>query len=367
VSAQAVIVVGPTPPPFHGVAVMTEHLLRAVAAQGALAAHLETRDPRPVFSIGRLDPRNLALGLKHAAQFALLLARHRSAAVYVPVSQGRWGFLRDAAFLVPARALRRRRIVHLHGSGFGAFHRDAGPVVRAAIRLALGGVDQAWVLTDRLTGAFGDAVPAGRVRVLPNCVDDPGPIARRESGRDGAPVRLLYLANMVPEKGYGDLVTALEKLAGGADPPELHVRFVGEVSDEGRRMIESRCAGLDGIRTEVPGALSGPAKLEEHHRADLLVHPSHADGQPLVVLEAMASAVPVVASRIGGIPDTVADGRSGLLVPPGEPAELARAIERLARDPELRRELGEAGRARYEERFTPAAFEANVRRLLAAS
>jgi glycosyltransferase involved in cell wall biosynthesis len=78
---------------------------------------------------------------------------------------------------------------------------------------------------------------------------------------------------------------------------------------------------------------------------DVLAVPSRADGSPLVVCEAMAAGVPVVASRVGGLPDLVEDGGSGLLVRPGEPEDLARALVSLLLDPEAARRLGARGRS----------------------
>ena len=79
-------------------------------------------------------------------------------------------------------------------------------------------------------------------------------------------------------------------------------------------------------------------------RLDVLAVPSRSDGSPLVVCEAMAAGVPVVASQVGGLPDLVEDGGTGLVVPPGEPEHLARALVSLLLDPEAARRLGDRGR-----------------------
>ena len=96
------------------------------------------------------------------------------------------------------------------------------------------------------------------------------------------------------------------------------------------------------------------AELPRHYRAaDICLVPTIAqDGLSITSVEAMASGIPVVASRIGGLPYTVTDGVTGLLCEPGDPADLARQIARLLDDPALRRRMGLAGRKRFEEDFT---------------
>ena len=97
-----------------------------------------------------------------------------------------------------------------------------------------------------------------------------------------------------------------------------------------------------------------PALLET---LDVVALPSWTEGLPLVLLEAMARGRPVVATPVGGTPELVTDGETGLLVPPRDPEALAEALRRVLDDPELARRLGEAGRARVAERFTAAEQE----------
>jgi glycosyltransferase involved in cell wall biosynthesis len=92
--------------------------------------------------------------------------------------------------------------------------------------------------------------------------------------------------------------------------------------------------------------------------ADIFVLPTRGDAFGIVFLEAMAHGTPVVASAVGGVPEVVEDGVTGVLAPPGDPDAFAEAIGRLAGDPALRRRLGEAGRRRLAERFSiPRAME----------
>ena len=110
-------------------------------------------------------------------------------------------------------------------------------------------------------------------------------------------------------------------------------------------------AGDGPLRALVPDALGFVShdELERlYDRAAVVVLPSYREGLPLCVLEAMAHGRPVVATAVGGIPQLVEDGRTGLLVEPGDAEALRSALERLLSDPELRRRMGRAARARVQ-------------------
>ena len=100
---------------------------------------------------------------------------------------------------------------------------------------------------------------------------------------------------------------------------------------------------------------------------DVFVMASFAEGVPVVLMEAMASGVPVVSSNIAGIPELVEDGVSGMLVPPGDAAAVARAAGRLLSDPDLRARFGAAGRSTVEREFNLATEAARLRHTFAES
>jgi O-antigen/teichoic acid export membrane protein/glycosyltransferase involved in cell wall biosynthesis len=368
------VVVGPTTPPYHGGAMMTQRLLAGLRERGMVAAHLDTRDPRSLDSIGRFDARNIWLGIKHSFQFAALLARNPGARVYVPISQARWGFIRDAFFLLMARLARRPRIVHLNGGYFQTFYRDSGGAMRLIIRCALAGVEQAWVLTDRLREMFDGLVPPDRIKVVANSVEDwerrEEPVADGGRGGEDGPgvVRVLFLSNLVPGKGWDELIAAAERLSEQARPMPLHIRLVGEVPTDIRERILRRSERLakSGMRVEVLGTRVGEAKHQEYRWADLFVYPSTYcfEGQPLVLLEAMAAGLPIITSAMGGIPDTVVNGKSAVMIPPGDIDALVTSIQRATHDAALRRRIGAAARRRYLARYTPSRFDDTVEALI---
>jgi glycosyltransferase involved in cell wall biosynthesis len=134
--------------------------------------------------------------------------------------------------------------------------------------------------------------------------------------------------------GDGACLPDLSRLSGELGLDE-HVRFLGEVAD-------------------IPALLA---------QASMLVLPSLIEGIPLTVLEAMARGLPIVATRVGGTPEVVVEGQTGLLVPPRSPAELATAMLRLLRDPALCARMGKLGRERVERRFEVRRMVADYERL----
>ena len=168
------------------------------------------------------------------------------------------------------------------------------------------------------------ALGAREVRVIPSGVDVPDRVGEPEE-----PPHVLYAGRLSPEKGIVEFVQATEGM------PRVIV-------------------GDGPLRDRIPDAVGfvAPAELGAYYeRASVVACPSHREGYGVVAVEAMAHGRPVVASAVGGYLDTVADGTSGLLVPPRDVDALRGALQRLLGDHELRRRLGEAARERAARRY----------------
>jgi glycosyltransferase involved in cell wall biosynthesis len=179
-------------------------------------------------------------------------------------------------------------------------------------------------------------VPAHRVEVIANGVEP----SRRHADPSRRPARGIVVANLIAYKGHADLIEALAILV---TPP--HLCLVGEGPERGRLTELIRARGLERVVT-LAGAVPDARDLFEHY--EFAVLPSHGEGLPNAVLEAMAAGLPVVATTVGGVPEIVSDGVTGILVPSRAPAKLAAAIEAIAGDPLLRLRMGAAGREHAE-------------------
>ncbi len=209
-----------------------------------------------------------------------------------------------------------------------------------------------------------EGVPDGKIRVIPNGTALPpspgdGAAVRREWGVSPETCVLIHVANLKPVKGHRYLLEALRALRGtgrlvllvsiGEDDMD------GALQEEARRLGVADAVRWLGKRDDVPRLLAG---------ADIGVMPSLSEGMSNAVLEYMAAGRPVVATRVGGNPETVAEGETGLLVPPEDATALADALRILIDDPNLRRRMGAAGRRRVQERFSVERMVAAYRRFL---
>jgi glycosyltransferase involved in cell wall biosynthesis len=373
-AGERLLVIGPTPPPTHGIAVFIVRLLESLRSTGLLAAHLDTADDRSLENLGRLEPTNVRLGVRHALKLVRMLVSNPGAAVYLPIAPSRWGFLRDAQFVALARLWRRRVYVHLQGGrGLVDLYSSSGPLLRLVIRATTSAVHQAWVLTPSLATDSGRLFPPRKIRVVGNVVQDPvrrsPPLRGSVQAANGTTpdLNILYLSNLIPEKGCFDLLEAVDLVGERANG--WCVRMVGDApAPSVRAEMLMRASRLsDGVSVELPGAVTGEdAKEREFRWADIFVLPSRYryEGQPLAILEALAAGLPIVSTWHAGIPDTVHDREQGVLVAPGDTRALAGALTTLAADAGLRADLGRRARDRYRSGYTPARLDRDLVTLL---
>lgn len=184
-------------------------------------------------------------------------------------------------------------------------------------------------------------VPAEKVVVIPNAIDV-NEIPFREVPRIGT-ATVGFIGRLDPVKRIPDLIDAMRRLDG------VRCLIFGE--GQQRAELERQIAELGlGDRIILPGATKGPA--EPLAQIDLLVLPSEAEGFGLVLIEAMAAGLPVVATDAPGIRDVVRDGQTGLLVPIGAPDRLASAIAKFLGDSALRKRFVDTARADVIQRFS---------------
>ena len=292
------------------------------------------------------------------------LRQHPGAILYYPpASPQLMPVLRDILFHSLVRPFAGKVVFHFHASGLGDYLR-ARPLLARLARKGLFQPDVA-ILQGTTSRRDDQVLGARQVWVVPNGRDVP---LRSSAGRaeHHRPV-VLYVGIHVREKGIFDLLEIARRCREAGVDAEF--RTVGEwYWEHEQREWENRMASLGlGDRVTWAGLRRGDELWNEYAGADLFIFPTFYEWETmgLVLVEAMAYSLPIVASCWTGPADVVEDGRTGCLCPPRDTAAFAAAVARLCGDSALRKRMGAAGRERYEHLFTADRFLRDMKKVFA--
>lgn len=260
---------------------------------------------------------------------------------------GRGSTLRKLVLAEAAALVGLPTIVHLHDYDYGADLAKRPAWLRARIAAMFRRARRVIVLGRRDAELVERAlaVPRERIVVLHNAVPDPGPPVPRG---DATPM-ILFLGQLSERKGVPELLRALST-------PSLQRRAwrlvaAGGGPEQARFTAQAAALGLT-ERVSFPGWLRQEATWALLREAAIFALPSHAEGQAMALLEAMANGLAIVTTPVGAHLEAVSDGVSALIVPPGDVESLAGALVALLDDAERRVELGQAARRTFAERFS---------------
>ncbi len=247
-------------------------------------------------------------------------------------------------FILALLVLRARRplVMHHHGSEFDQFLASTPRPIRRLIVDVLRRADCCVTLSRQWREFFVTrcGIAPERIRILCNPVRVPATVPDRR-GRDR--VQFLFLGRIGPRKGAFDLVRAVAALPEAA---RRRARLV--VAGNGEVQALRELAAPLGDSVSILSWVDEKGRDRLLRESDVFVLPSYAEGVSMAVLEAMAWGLPVITTAVGGLPDVVTDGAEGLVVTPGNVAEIRRALLRMIDDEASRRDFGRAARQRAE-------------------
>jgi glycosyltransferase involved in cell wall biosynthesis len=352
--------VSPLPPPAGGigkwtVAVTESHL------RDDYEIEVVSTSPSVTTSVSggsRLRAARLRDALRINRRLIAALIRFRPHIVHVNTSAVLWSFLRNSLAVWLGRASGARVILHIRGGDFADWADKSGPATRTWIAATLGRCDRVIALTKPTQQWLEAKLDPAKTRYLPNFVtlSEVQDLQPREPRRER--LEVLFVGWLIEAKGIRELLKA------AAQVPEVHLTLVGPSEPEFVSTLARDVSAL-GARLRILPAAHRREIYKLYRGADVFVLPTHREGFPNVVLEAMAHGLPVVATPVGAIPEAIEDEVSGLLVPVRDPDRLAAALRRLAESPELRQRLGANARERVAREFEFDAVLARLRAIYA--
>ncbi len=368
---RRLLAIGPLPPPISGQSVAFELFARGIGRFGWDVETVNLSDSGP-----EQRRRDQSFDWRRAKEIAGVLASTwlrapRAELIYITIAQSSLGFLRDILASLAGHAFHKPVVAHLHGGNFGAFYRAQNPLYRAAIRETLSHLARVVVLGEHLKADF-DMISDWRERVVAVSNACDLQLGRARTAPKST-VRVLYLSYLAVGKGYLDVLTAAPLLAERLRGRRVELHFAGafllardayRTREEMRTDFERRAAqAREHVEVVHHGVVTGKAKEDLLAASDVFVLPTYYDneGQPLVVLEAITSGLPVIATDYRAIPDSLPREMHALFVPPRDPAAIAERVARVASDAALYESLSRAAIAKARE-FRP---EAHLARMVA--
>lgn len=351
--SRPVVMVGPSPELLGGMA--------SVCGQMAALGYDDryTLEVFPLtFSTGAGESTFGRVGrhVGHLQRLAQTLRRTNASIVHIHTCSG-FSFDRSVADMAVARTLGCRVVLHIHGAAFDRFFNDAGPLRRRWIAGSLARADAVVALSEAWRRKLETISPAARLTVIENAVEvQPVETVRGHAG----PCRFVLLARMDAWKGIDDLLDAGATLR--AKDCAFELVLAGPDGTAGDACVLAEKIGRRGLESAVryAGPVRGQDKIDLLRWADAYVQPSHHEGMPISLLEALAYGLPIVATNVGAVPEVVRDGVHGRLVPPHRSDLLAAAMGEMARRGELRCSLSAAAVELARDRFSLARFERDL-------
>ena len=347
-SKKKVLFVLHLPPPFHGAAEVGRQIRESALVNGTFETrYVNLSASRSLEELGRLSVRKATFLFNLLRQVRREVRTWKPDLVYLTPSSTMPALLKDC--LVRRCAGGCRTLLHFHNKGVAS--RQDRLVDNFLYRRLFHG-SHVILLSPLLYPDIRKYVAPELVSYCPNGLSVPETVHA-----PGEVPRILFLSNLLRSKGVPVLLEACRILKDRGLP--FSCSLVGALSADypgDTLSAEIREKGLDD-RVVYEGPVYGEGKWAVFSKADVFVHPTLNDSFPLVILEAMGSGLPVVATEEGGIPEMVRNGVDGLTCPKNDPAALADALGKLLSDKELRTRMGESGKARYRERYTEEQFE----------
>lgn len=348
-----IFIAAPWTPAGGGMYKVTDYLIQSQAAQpSADAAQLRPLDSRG----GRSAAFSMWVLLTALAKILRGRVSGRLAGVHVNVAE-RLSWVRKGTIIAFSHLLGIPVVLHLHAQ-MQRFYAGLPGFLQALTRWVFGLADVVVVIGPNARRFVAEElrVPADRVEIVINGV--PPATEPRRRRQPGAVQRVLFLGNLSDRKGVQDLLPALAQP--GFDRSKLEVTLAGGNTE--RYEAQARELGvLDMVKFAGWCDQARTSKLLAE--TDVLILPSYDEVLPLVILEALANGVPVICTPVGEVPSLLTDGVDALYVRPGDPAGIARTLQRLLGDEQLRKSLEHNGYALYRQQFSLESFFAAVARV----
>jgi glycosyltransferase involved in cell wall biosynthesis len=354
---RKILILGKLPPPFFGPALATRILLESDLKTYYHLLHLNTKLNHKIESMYRVKPEKFGRLLWLYGKMLYFMIRYNPEIVVIPISQSTSGFFKDLPFIYLSILFKSKTIVHLRGSRLKSWL-DSLPFLlseffRFSLKRCYGGI----VLGSNLRFVLKNIFPSHRIFVVPNGGDFsiPGNRSTRNV------FRILFLSNIQLSKGIMDVLRTT-RILHDKHPGAFQLNIVGNWHD---KRLQKRCklfCHRHHLAVTFYSNITQKEKRKHLSESDLFIFPPREpEGHPWVIIEAMAAALPIIATDQGAIRESVIHGENGYIVEPARPDQIAGRIIELYFDRKKCEQMSQKSYTYYQRHFTEEKMVQNLK------
>jgi glycosyltransferase involved in cell wall biosynthesis len=342
-----ILLLGKLPPPYMGPSIATELLLKSDLSRNFNLLHVDTKVNTDLKNIGKFNFDKIKKNLAIYKKLIKINRNDKPELALIPFSQTTIGFIKDSIYIHICLLLNTKVLLHLRGSEFKIWMNRSNKLTRWYVKSTLNKCEGVIVLGNNLKYLFDDYLPEKKILVCPNGGTYQLPAKNKTSNK----IKVLYLGNLQPSKGIEDVIDAAKLLA------ERNINCTFDIIGGWRNEeTKNKCLAIvndNKLDVHFYSQEESTRKFELMTQSDIFLFPPRApEGHPWVIIEAMASSLPVISTDQGAIVESVIDGENGFIVKTKSPEQIADKIAILVNDENLRNSMSRKSRALYEANFT---------------
>lgn len=348
---KSIILIGSVPPPHHGVCIQNQLILNSKIKNEFELIHLSNSYKKNIRSVGTFNLFGILSAILSYLKLFRYLFCEKSYVVYMTLAQNNIGFIRDSIYILIGKLFKNTKVlIHCRGSIYYKHYCSLNNLLKKYFDYVYSKTDYCIVLGNRLKNMMSKWFSEDEVFIVPN-----GTIFKNRFNNDDKEnnnIILGYIGIISEQKGIYELLNSFQDIHSKYNDVKLHIAG-SFVDNETEKKVKNiiLCNKLDD-RIIFVGNVDGVEKEKFYNSIDVLLMPSWHEGHPNVILEALVSNLPIIASDVGAVSESVIENYNGFLIPAKDSSSLTEKIEILLNRNELIRTMGIKSYELYLEKFT---------------
>lgn len=334
-STHKILMIGPRFDCRGGISTVAKMLYDHLRSKGYLISYLAS-------TIEGVFIKRFLYTLLNYFKFLIIILSKRLSLIHIHCSTDR-SFYRKMYYIIFSQLIKRKVVLHVHPGRFYDFYESHSKCLKIIIKKMLTKSDAIIVLFEGIKKKFSEMLPAEKIFVLNN------PIISRDfrCQKKKKNKVVLFLGWIIPEKGVYDILEVIPEVV--EKEPSVKFVFRGPKEFKKLKLVCEKANFRDHV--SVNGWVDEKEKTELLSQSTMLILPSYTEGFPNVILEAMASCLPIIATQVGAIPEILQEGINGFLVPPGDIVTMKEKIFQILKDPGYFSRMGEINQKLVREKY----------------